>query len=121
MTRLIGVLLATLLSACGGPRPATSVCTIDGGAKTGVPLAVTVTFDISGCASNDARCSASVDGGTIQLSSSATLCSTGTNPGGVMPSATCAIPALTPGTYTLAPFGRSLEVLADGGGGSACP
>lgn len=119
--KIFAATLAVFLSGCSGaPSVATSVCTIDGGAQANVPLNLTAGFGLSGCAPQDARCTATVDGGTIHLSTSATLCSTGNNPGGVRPTAACAIPPLVPGTYTLAPFSRTLDVLVDGGGGTTC-
>jgi hypothetical protein len=117
--RLAAVVL--LLAGCGSaPSAAFSVCAIDGGARAGAPLTLTAGFGLSGCAAPDAVCSVTVDGGTIYLATAATLCSTGSNPGGVQPIASCAVPALEAGSYDLAPFGRSLVVIADGGGGTSC-
>lgn len=108
-----------VLAGCGAVRPATSVCTIDGGAAPRTPLSLEVRFDISGCAPTDAKCTASIDAGVITLATSATWCSTGPAPGGVLATTSCAVPALDPGSYPLAPFGQTLVVNADGGA-TAC-
>jgi hypothetical protein len=113
------LLLFVILAGCGGVRPATSVCTIDGGAAPRTPLSLGVRFEMSGCAPSDAKCTASVDAGLIALATSATWCSTGTSPGGVTPAATCFLPPLEPGSYTISPFGETLVVNADGGA-TAC-
>jgi hypothetical protein len=115
------VLLALVSMGCGVAKvPANSVCEPDGSAKPGVPLTLSVGFGFSGCASPDAVCTVSVDGGTITLVGSATVCSTGCNPGGSLPTAPCTIPPLEPGRYAIEPFSRVLIVDADGGGWTSC-
>ncbi len=121
LSSIAGVILGALVAACAPPPvAASSLCTPDGGAQAGVPLTLTAGFGLSGCSASDAVCTAQVDGGTITFSTSASLCSTGTSPGGVSVSAKCTLPALTAGSYALKPFGTSLQVVADGGSAS-CP
>ena len=79
------------------------------------PLSLRVEFGISGCVDRDARCTVSLDGGVLILETSALLCSTGCQPGGVGVQATCEVPRLAPGIYRVEPFNQTLTVTADGG------
>jgi hypothetical protein len=106
--------ITLLLSSCAAVVRSSSVCTIDGGAAPNVPLTLQASFGISGCASPDARCQVSLDGGALRFDTAATLCSTGCSPGGVGVAAACAVPPLAPGTYPL-PGGDVLVVNVDGG------
>ncbi|MDX2009639.1 MAG: hypothetical protein SFW67_05595 [Myxococcaceae bacterium] len=76
-------------------------------------------FGFSGCASPDARCAVSLDGGALVFDTAATVCSTGCSPGGVIVGARCAVPALTPGTYALP--GAGVLVVNTDGGATSCP
>lgn len=108
---------------CAAKVPADTVCALEAGSAgvtgrefaSGQPLTLRVAFGFSGCVSPDATCAVAVDGGVISLETSATVCSTGCNPGGVMPSTTCNVPGLAAGAYRLAPFNQTLIVVADGG------
>lgn len=118
---------AALLFSCGlggTQSPASDVCwSFDGGAKANTELTLLAYFNgsLSSCGTSGS-CAVTVSGSTVAIDAGAYVCSTGTNPGGVMPNpAPCQVPPLAPGTYTLAPYGRTLTVVADGGGSASCP
>ncbi|MDP1918154.1 MAG: hypothetical protein Q8L14_18060 [Myxococcales bacterium] len=64
---------------------------------------------------SEATCAVSVDGGVVSLETSATFFSSGCQPGGLRPEATCQVPPLAPGSYRLVPFNQMLTVVVDGG------
>lgn len=119
--------LVLCLSSCslvGSEVPASDVCTaFDGGAAANTALTFEATFNnnFSSCGSAG-TCEVSVSGNTVSVDARAIVCPTGTNPGGTTPSpAACSVPGLAPGTYTVQPWGKTLLVVADGGGSTSCP
>jgi len=116
MRTLLPVLVATLVSACGSPVPAHTACTISGGAAANTPLTLQVQWsDFCSRQPDDAQCTVTVDGNTLHLDTSATLSLAGNSPGGILPVATCKVPALAPGNYALVPFNQTMDVVASGG------
>ncbi len=108
-------LLAIALAACGVAKiPAQSVCS-PGDVAAGQPVSLVVDFGFSGCAAPDATCAVSVDGGVISMTTSATVCSAGCQPGAFRSWGTCRLPPLTPGEYQVVPFNKTLSVRADAG------
>ncbi len=117
--RAVAVAAVLVVSACNSLKDGPSqVCTMDGGAAANVPLTIEVGFGLSGCAPTNGKCTTTVDGGVVDITASVNVCATGTNPGGVPAVVTCSVAPLSPGTYELAPVGRSLVVVADGGAAS---
>ena len=105
---------------CGqGIGTANTVCTIPEGIAPITGATVEVDFGLSACATPDAKCSVRITGSTMTFTTSATICPPGNNPGGVSVKATCNIPPAKAGTYTLAPFGKTLEV-KEGATGMSC-
>lgn len=121
MNRLVVLVLAATLSTCAMRTEGQHLCGQFATAPSLDPVTadasfrLTVSFGFSGCATTG-TCTVTVDGGVITLESSGVICPTGCAPGGVVPSVECRVPPLKPGSYEVAPFGRRLEVTADGGG-----
>ncbi|MCU0700595.1 MAG: hypothetical protein MUC96_29145 [Myxococcaceae bacterium] len=120
MNLLRGVIVGVMVASCVAQNPAFSVCGIDGGAAPGVPLTLTASFDVTGCASPSARCTVSLDGGALVFDTIATVCSRGFSREVSFVGAPCAVPALAPGTYDL-PGPGVLLVNTDGGATSCTP
>lgn len=115
---VLGLML--VMAGCGqGIGTAKEVCTIPEGVPPVAGISVEVSFGPSTCATPDAKCSVRITGSTMTLTTSATICPPNDKSAGVDVKATCEIPPAKVGTYTLAPFGKTLEI-REGATGTSC-